>query len=359
MTEYLMNCWYQAGWSHEIDSAGLSRILLGRRTLFWRLENGSVTAMEDRCPHRFAPLSRGEIKGDTVTCIYHGLAFGADGKCLHGLMPEPVPANVRVRTFPVVERDAILWFWPGDAEAADESLIPDFSFLREVDGFKRSFGHEHVKANYQLIADNLMDTTHIELVHRNSFAAPGVIPKGHFNLTPDGNVLFNNFWIDGMTPAQVWPEPVAPAESYDRWIDMRWDAPATMRLNVGTAPHGTVPEAGVHVDYPGILQSHILTPETPTTTHYFWALQDRLVGTRDHAGALGPILERAFGQEDKPLLEAVQDNMRGTDFWAEGPAFLNSDRGALTARRMLEKLIRRERQDAPAEPDLPHVAVDA
>ena len=342
MTEYLKNCWYQAGWANEIEAGPLSRILLDRRMLFWRKQDGTVVAMEDRCPHRFAPLSRGMIENDVVTCVYHGLAFAADGKCLHGLMPEPVPANIKVQTFPVVERDSILWFWAGDAEKADETLIPDYSFLNEVPGLKPYFGYEYVNANYQLLCDNLMDTTHIELVHRHSFAKPGVIGKGHFNVDRDGDVIYNHFWIDGMTAEQVWPEPVPPAESYDRWIDMRWHAPATMRLNIGTVPHGAAPEQGVHVEFPGILQAHILTPETPTSSHYFWAFQDRLGGERAEEAALAPLLKQAFNREDKPLIEAVQANMKGTDFWAEKPVFLNTDRGGLLARRIVEAKLREE-----------------
>lgn len=359
MGQYLMNRWYQAGWVNEIETGSLSRILLGRRMLFWRQASGALVAMEDRCPHRFAPLSLGEIRDDVVTCLYHGLAFAADGRCLHGLMADPSPPNARVQTFPVIERDSILWFWPGDVEAADEALIADFAFLNETPGFTPYFGYEHVHANYQLVVDNLMDTTHIELVHRGSFASPGVVRKGRFNIDREGDVLYNHFWIEGMTPDQVWPEPVSPAASYDRWIDMRWHAPSIMQLNIGTMPQGTVPERGSHVDYPSILQSHILTPETATTSHYFWALQDRLVGEREESGKLPAILKKAFSEEDKPVLEAVQGNMHGTNFWAERPVILPTDRGAVLARRIVDGLMREEQGGRTVNAPSPAIAADA
>ncbi|WP_237653814.1 Rieske 2Fe-2S domain-containing protein [Xanthomonas graminis] len=44
--------------------------------------------MEDRCPHRHAPLSAGCASGDGLACPYHGWRFGRDG----ALRAIPVPA---------------------------------------------------------------------------------------------------------------------------------------------------------------------------------------------------------------------------------------------------------------------------
>ena len=52
----------------------------------------------------------------------------------------------------------------------------------------------------------------------------------------------------------------------DHWLDMRWEPPAAMQLEIGATPTGKPREQGVIVQ-----QAHILTPETETTTHYFWA----------------------------------------------------------------------------------------
>jgi vanillate O-demethylase monooxygenase subunit len=51
----------------------------------------------------------------------------------------------------------------------------------------------------------------------------------------------------------------------------------------------------------------------------------------------------AFGDEDRPMLEAQQAAMASTDFWAEEPMILAEDAGAVRARRVLDKLIREER----------------
>ena len=71
---YLMNTWYVAALSSEIeDQALFHRKILDTSVLIYRLENGGVVARQDRCPHRFVPLSMGRREGDDVVCAYHGL----------------------------------------------------------------------------------------------------------------------------------------------------------------------------------------------------------------------------------------------------------------------------------------------
>jgi phenylpropionate dioxygenase-like ring-hydroxylating dioxygenase large terminal subunit len=91
MTDYLRNVWYMAGWADEIvGEAMLSRRLLGRPVLlFRRAADGLVTALDDRCPHRFAPLSRGTRTGDQIICGYHGLQFDASGACVRNPFARP------------------------------------------------------------------------------------------------------------------------------------------------------------------------------------------------------------------------------------------------------------------------------
>ena len=83
MARWLLNCWYMAGWSHEVGENGLARRIIDRPVFVYRLGDGSIAAVLDRCPHRFAPLSRGSRDGDNLVCGYHGLAFSPDEKLLY------------------------------------------------------------------------------------------------------------------------------------------------------------------------------------------------------------------------------------------------------------------------------------
>ena len=130
---YLKNAWYAAAWPDEIGA----ETLLGRRILdepvvIYRTSDGKAVAMGDLCPHRFAPLHLGRHMGDAIQCGYHGLEFGANGKCRlnpHGGGHLPAAS---VPSYPLAEKHGVLWIWMGEAERADEALISDaFAFVAD------------------------------------------------------------------------------------------------------------------------------------------------------------------------------------------------------------------------------------
>jgi vanillate O-demethylase monooxygenase subunit len=97
-----------------------------------------------------------------------------------------------------------------------------------------------------------------------------------------------------------------------------------------------------------IYQGHFVTPETETTTHYFWSLAFPNHGEpAELVAAVEAAVRSTFDDEDRPMLEAQQRAMKGVDFWAELPVILPEDAGAIRARRVLEKLIRDEQSVRP------------
>ena len=166
--KFLKNAWYVAGWGHELARDQLlGRRLFDQPVVLFRRQDGTPAAIADYCPHRFAPLSLGRLKGDAIECGYHGLQFDASGACVHnphgtGLIPKAC----RVPSYPLVERHGILWIWPGEPQKAAETEVPDFSYL-VAPGRKTVFGMAPVAANYELIADNLMDASHTQYVHQD------------------------------------------------------------------------------------------------------------------------------------------------------------------------------------------------
>src|SRR4051812_26504091 len=125
MANFLRNAWYMAGWAGELGREPLARRLVGEAIVLYRKENGDPVALQDRCPHRFAPLSRGKLHQDTIECGYHGLRFDAAGQCVlnpHGNCH--IPQGAKVRSYPLVEKNTLAWIWMGTPELADPSLIP-------------------------------------------------------------------------------------------------------------------------------------------------------------------------------------------------------------------------------------------
>ena len=117
---FLRNHWYVAASGSEIGRKPFRRIIMNEPVVFYRTEDGTPVALEDRCPHRRLPLSMGKLVGDDVLqCHYHGLRFDRTGACVRVPGQDMIPQTARVKTYPVVERYKWLWIWMGDPALAD------------------------------------------------------------------------------------------------------------------------------------------------------------------------------------------------------------------------------------------------
>jgi phenylpropionate dioxygenase-like ring-hydroxylating dioxygenase large terminal subunit len=330
MAPYIRNVWYMAAWEEEIPGeAVLPRTLLDQPWMLYRRGDGGYAMMLDRCPHRLARLSKGRRVDDTIACPYHGLEFAADGACIRNPFSDVIPPHARVQTCPTQARHGAVWFWPGDPALADPALIPDFSALdrdrvclREKTWFA---------ANYEVITDNLLDLSHAEFIHVDSFRTQGKLFAGEHRVveSQDGAIWSN--WAMRDTRPPEFATALPAGTRTDEWIDMRWHAPSSMLLHIGVTPTGAARDAS---PVPEMVNPHIITPETATSSHYFYT---RMPG--DHSAALARMV---FEEEDKPMLEDIQQTMGDTDFWDWKPVILPIDAAGVRARRRLMKLPREE-----------------
>ena len=268
---FVRNTWYVAGWDNEVGPSDLfSRTITGIPVLMYRAEDGTLVALEDRCCHRGAPLSVGRREGDCVRCMYHGLKFDPTGQCIEAPAQQRIPPQARVRTFPVVERHCWIWIWMGDPEAANPDLIPDTHWLDDP-AWRSLDGYIHYDVNYLLIADNLLDFSHLPFVHPTTLGGgedyAGVQPK--VERLEDG-VRITRWTIDTEAPpfakqVKDWPGKV------DRWNIYNFTLPAILLMDSGMAPTGTGAPEGRRVDAAEFRGCQALTPETENSTHYFFA----------------------------------------------------------------------------------------
>ena len=330
MQPYVLNAWYMAAWAEEVPADQyLARTLLDRKWLIWRAADGSWVMVEDRCPHRFVPLSRGTFVEGRIACGYHGLTFDGTGQCVHNPFGGVLPDSARLATWPVVARHGGLWFWPGDPDKADPAAIPDFAFIDHGSPVERAAYVMGV--NYELIADNLLDLSHAEFLHVESFGTNGsLFSHGAQSVEQDSSGAIWNKWDMTGAPPPGWAAPMlAEGGTVDQALHIRWHAPASLALFIRMARSG---EAEPLV--PPMANPHILTPETPTSTHYFFT----------HAPGEGEAAQarRVFLEEDEPMISAQAEAMGGVDFWDLKPLILASDKAAIMARRKLMQMRKQE-----------------
>ena len=83
---FVYNAWYIAAWPEELDAGLTARTILNEPIVLFRDSHGRAVALEDRCCHRGAPLSHGQIVDGAIQCGYHGMIFDGCGACIgrHG-----------------------------------------------------------------------------------------------------------------------------------------------------------------------------------------------------------------------------------------------------------------------------------
>ncbi|MGE0734285.1 MAG: Rieske 2Fe-2S domain-containing protein [Alphaproteobacteria bacterium] len=323
---FLRNQWYAAALPAEIGGTPLARTICGEPIVFYRAGDGAPVAMEDRCPHRFAPLSKGKLKNGLIECAYHGLTFAADGRCVRIPGQASIPPRARVRTYPLVERWGWAWIWIGDAERADEALIPPFKWFDDPEwrGFHLYF---HVPANWQLFADNLLDLSHTSFIHANSIGNPETaeIP---LKTWVEGDRVLNQRVMHQVTPGPFVRGWGNFRDKIDRVSITEWRPPA--HISVEARFEDATNKIVVMVVNP-------ITPETETTTHFWmgWSrnflLDDPAFTERARAENTGIL------QEDIDIIVAQQRIIDRNPNDRMLP--INADAALIEARKIVDRLL--------------------
>ena len=183
----ISNQWYailpsRAVKKHQIVSVKR----LNQELALFRNRAGEVGCVVDQCTHRGAALSHGKIKGDCLSCPFHGLEFDRSGRCVF------IPANGKgstddlsrynVRSFPVRESNGIIYLWFGDPDKMTDELPFFEEDVNDSDACSEIKDHWH--AHYSRCIENQLDVVHLPFVHHNT------IGRGNKTLVNGPKVVF-------------------------------------------------------------------------------------------------------------------------------------------------------------------------
>lgn len=333
---FVQNQWYVAAWSREVGRDLLARTICGEPIVMFRREDGSAVALQDRCWHRLAPLSKGRLIGDVVECGYHGLVFDGDGQCVRMPNQDAIPSAACVTAYPVEDRHRFTWVWIGAAEKADPALIPDLHW-NDDPAWVGEGGLLPVKADYRLLIDNLMDLTHETYVHPETIGHEA-LSAAPVETTSDRESVTVTRWTDAIDPPPFWKQAIRSDKPCDRWQIIRFMPPAAIAIDVGVAIAGTGAREGDRSQGVSGRVINALTPETETSSHYFWNfVRDFEIDDAALTRKLSETTEMVFGQ-DVEMLEAQQ---RAILAFPEHPLRnLNIDAGGARARKLIDLLLR-------------------
>lgn len=346
MSMFLTNTWYVAARADELSDKPLARTICNQRIVLYRPAPGQVAALEDFCPHRGAPLSLGKVCDGKLVCGYHGLEMGCDGKTV-AMPAQRVRGFPAIRSYPVRERGGFIWLWPGDAALADEQLIPTHPW-DDSDEWAYGGGLYHVRCDYRLMIDNLMDLTHETYVHANSIGQPE-IDEAPCKTEVQGDTVTTSRFMEGISAPPFWKAALRAAGladdvPVDRWQICRFSPPSHVMIEVGVAHagHGGYDAPAQHKVYAVVVD--FITPETDHSMHYFWGMARRF--KPDDAALTAQIREgqgKIFA-EDLEMLERQQSNLL---HWPDRKLLaLNIDSGGVQSRKVIERLLAAEQAGA-------------
>lgn len=129
----MTDAWTPVALARDLPRLGVVPVCVdGVEMALWRSASGRVAAWADRCPHRGMRLSHGFVRGEALSCIYHGWSYGAEGQCLRiPAHPDLTPPDaIRVPVFQAMESGGVVWI----ARHASDAIPPpvDGSPLRSM-----------------------------------------------------------------------------------------------------------------------------------------------------------------------------------------------------------------------------------
>ena len=336
---FLKNAWYVAAWSHEIGRDLKQIVVLGEKVCVYRTEAGEVIALEDACPHRKLPLSKGRIKGDTVECGYHGLTFDCAGQCVWAPGGGRIPSAAKVRPYPVHEKHGLVWLWMGNAAIADAHAIIDIPNFGSPAGGMNAGDAMELQCNYLLMCDNLLDPSHVAWVHETSFAQAATKDTPLRVTRTDEGVIVHR-WMMDVEPAPFYKKVVEFEGNCDRLQHYEVRYPSHALIRAVFTPAGTGgPEGSLHEKTFVMDSYNFMTPVTETETRYYW-FQLRNVRPQDEelSQMMAHDVRKDF-EEDRAVLHEVQ---KGMTHKTSPHIDLSIDAGPLRFRRQLEAMIAQE-----------------
>lgn len=122
----MSGAWTPVALARDLPRLGVVPVCVdGIELALWRSASGRVAAWADRCPHRGMRLSHGFVRGEALSCIYHGWSYGPDGQCLRiPAHPDLTPPEaIRVPVFQAKESGGVVWVSPADSAAAPPTIV--------------------------------------------------------------------------------------------------------------------------------------------------------------------------------------------------------------------------------------------
>jgi phenylpropionate dioxygenase-like ring-hydroxylating dioxygenase large terminal subunit len=310
----LRNYWYPVLESTALPAGRpLGFKILGEQLVAWRDRSGHPHVVRDKCPHRAAKFSIGNVVAGDLQCAWHGLRFNGEGRCT--LIPwepddSPLLGEVKVKAYPAGELAGYVWAYIGEPEQFPvprlEDCVPgEFTAPETFAVFRHPI--EIWNANWLQTFDGV-DSYHAVILHAESQGVKGTGLKD--GRVEKATVAMEDRRMKIVETPQGYRgvaldrdrNPIHHGHSLSGWKGERFTLPGLHSLLIAPAPN-TPPYGSRHYQVP-VDETHTLSvrfvamrAETPEHRAQVEKLWHDVVAPR----------QRMVSDEDKVMIEALGD----------------------------------------------------
>jgi phenylpropionate dioxygenase-like ring-hydroxylating dioxygenase large terminal subunit len=226
-----MRLWWPVALETELGDQPLALQLLGRSLVLWRDAQGEPVVMDDRCPHRGARLSLGQVEDGTLQCAYHGWRFDASGRCVSmPAQPAFVPPATNTACRHASRRaHGLVWACLGEP-AGDPPALHDLAPRRLI------YGPFDVATSAPRAVENFLDTAHFAYVHRGWLgeATHPEVPHYDVSRTADGRPVIEQY--------KAWQPRATASSAQGDWVNYRYEVLGPFSALLTKRPDGGGPQ---------------------------------------------------------------------------------------------------------------------
>ena len=283
-------------YSSEVGTKPQQVTLLDQKIVLARIA-GQVVALADRCAHRGASLSLGQVVDDCIECPYHGWRYDMQGACTR------IPArnelvNVlkpRVAHYPVQEQAGMVWL-----SLVDEPLfeVPDFPEFTDPDYSLIQGPIYDWATSAPRRLENFVDFSHFAFVHDGSIGSRSRPEVDTVEPWREGGVL--RFERPAIKEPSVGEKRRLLGITGDDWIAVRNSYHVTM-------PHTVHLRRTFENDRHYVLLM-AASPVSATMTRSFWWIA-RDFGVEPENDAFFLDFEGLVLDQDKPVIESQEPKL--------------------------------------------------
>ena len=151
--------WHAVARSKDLRSKPLRVFFDDQSLVLFRTKEG-VAALVDRCPHRFAELSKGRLVENTIECPYHGWRFASDGRCVDIPGSISLLPKCRVQRYNAIEAEGGIFLASGQPTSP-----PTVHPMQGQDIVMRVVKSE-TRSTLIDTAENILDAAHTHFTHK-------------------------------------------------------------------------------------------------------------------------------------------------------------------------------------------------